>query len=803
MSRLKTTASLLFFLFLFLFSTPQKSLAKTEVIVHLSDTHIYPSDSHKNTQALEQLIEDINEIIKPDLVIHSGDIADFADSLAVYDKFFSEWNRIKAPKIYVSGNHDYIKSDWSGSWVFHNSPYNQQQSIGLDKFYFIGIPYNNYNLNFQEGGWLDKQAQQATREGKIPIFVMHYPLIKPDQEPWSQMSNYKYLLRPDYAPQLENLIQKYHSPIYLSGHIHTPYRMRKKLTGWSFEQLVAGFPPGNPNYYDNYALLVIDQGKIHSSHQKLHHWPAIVITAPDWYDQESNTGKVTATPLVVRAKIIGRSDNAGQYQVRYRINGQEKGQLTYNSQEQVFQSQPLDLLPYRGKTIQLTIEAADLQSNLYPPDESWQNQTTITVKISSNLTVQPTPTPTPLPTPTPTLTPTPSPTPTLTPTPTPPIVDKEITLKINSPANDNFQLYGSYSGSNKTINLGYVYQAMFRFPNTSIPKGAQIVEAILRLAPSWYQTRAGILPIWGEDNPQSLPADQENIASRQLTSTSVNWQISSPWPSKKYQQSPNLAPIIQEIINRPDWGEKNDTITLISKENYAIYPGKRIYWSVYSFEANPELAAELYLRYRYSAAPILTPTPTPTPPPPHQTYNLTLNISAAEDDHYQVYYADGSNGDTGINKQITIGKRNQWLYYQAAFRFRDSGIPQGAIIKSAKLKLASRWWQDKSGEVKVKVENPQDPMIYYSLTRGAIGKRQTFPSFAVWQLTGEWPTNSFRESPELKEIIQKAVDSRYWMPSNDDLIIIIDGQEADAYWSIVSYELSPAKAAQLVVEYEI
>lgn len=784
---------------LLVLAAPKSSFANSELIVHLSDTHFSPNPTHRNNLQFKKLVEDINQVIKPDLVIHSGDIADFADDLTVYQNFFSEWNKIKAKKLYVSGNHDYIKSDWSGSWVFHNSPYNFPQAVQLGNFYFIGVPYNNYNPQFQPGGWAEQKAKEAQRLGKIPIFIMHYPLVKPDASPWSQMSPAKYLLRSPFDQQLKELIQRYHSPLYLSGHIHTPYRMRKILSNQVFEQLVAGFPSGS-SYYQNFALLVIDQNKIFSSPQKLNRWPAIIITSPNWYDPQSRTGEINTNPLIIRTKIIGRSSQ-DQYQVRYQL-GQQTGELFYNQEDGFWQSQPIDLTPWANKEIDLSVEASDLNPSLYEEDETFQNQTKIRIKIAQNLLPLPTPTLQPIlptPTPTPTIQPTPTPQPSPTPTPTPQPTTKELTVQVAAAPDDNFQLYGERDGNPLVINLGYVYQAIFRFPNLPIPPKAKILDARLKLAPAWYQAKTGTLPIFGDKSPQSQPADQQNIASRTLTSNSVNWEISTPWPSRRYQSSPDLAPIIQEIVNQPGWDPQNNALSLIVKENYYLHPGERIYWSVYSYEKDPRLAAKLFIRYLTTTQPTPTPTPNPTPTPPPQNQTIRLKINSASDDHYQVYYSSGSGGNTGLNDRITAGRKTSWQSYQAAFRFKDTALPQNAKIRSAELKLFSRWWQQKQGGLKIGVEDPADPNLEKPLDKILIKERRILPKTVSWQIQGEWPSLQPKKV-DITSLIQQAVNSPSWNQENDDLVVILK-ENSLAYWSFVSFEFSPNKTAQLTIEY--
>ena len=97
-----------------------------------------------------------------------------------------------------------------------------------------------------------------------------------------------------------------------------------------------------------------------------------------------------------------------------------------------------------------------------------------------------------------------------------------------------------------------------RWPNVTIPKGVTINSAYITLS-KWYSTTLTIRTrIYGinQDNP-AVYSTEANALARPLTSQYVDWDPSSSWTAYVDKTSPNIASIIQAIINRSGWNQGN------------------------------------------------------------------------------------------------------------------------------------------------------------------------------------------------------------------------------------------------------
>ena len=87
---------------------------------------------------------------------------------------------------------------------------------------------------------------------------------------------------------------------------------------------------------------------------------------------------------------------------------------------------------------------------------------------------------------------------------------------------------------------------------------------------------------------------RRNISVRQRTAASVHW-LPEPWgveqESSVRQRTPDLAALIQEVIDHPDWYEGNALVLLISGS------GERWAWSYNAARENHRLehAPRLYI----------------------------------------------------------------------------------------------------------------------------------------------------------------------------------------------------------------
>ena len=118
-----------------------------------------------------------------------------------------------------------------------------------------------------------------------------------------------------------------------------------------------------------------------------------------------------------------------------------------------------------------------------------------------------------------------------------------------------------FSGGNQTVGM--------RFSNVEIPRGASITNATIQFQVDEPTTVPTSLSIQGEaaDDAVAFTTQVGNISSRSRTTSSVAW-LPAPWPdvgeAGPDQRTPNIASVIQEVIDRPGWSSGNALVTIIT-----------------------------------------------------------------------------------------------------------------------------------------------------------------------------------------------------------------------------------------------
>ncbi len=131
------------------------------------------------------------------------------------------------------------------------------------------------------------------------------------------------------------------------------------------------------------------------------------------------------------------------------------------------------------------------------------------------------------------------------------------------------------------------------FNGINIPTGAVISNAYIQFTTDEAESTSTNLTIHGEDTDNSLSftSSNSNITSRPTTSASVNW-IPEAWSiigeAGLNQQTPDLSVVVQEIIDRPEWGQNNSMGFIISGV------GARI---AESYDGSPADAATLHVTF--------------------------------------------------------------------------------------------------------------------------------------------------------------------------------------------------------------
>lgn len=162
-----------------------------------------------------------------------------------------------------------------------------------------------------------------------------------------------------------------------------------------------------------------------------------------------------------------------------------------------------------------------------------------------------------------------TPTPTPSPSPTPITIE----VRVNS-GYDDAEEKASGSMNRTSSDLELVYDGGdqtvgMRFNGVDIPQGAAITDAYVQFQVDEINSGITSLIIQGEniDNASAFTSSNGNISSRAKTTAAVSW-FPVPWTTTGAagpdQRTPNIASVIQEVVNRPDWYSGNSLVIIIT-----------------------------------------------------------------------------------------------------------------------------------------------------------------------------------------------------------------------------------------------
>jgi hypothetical protein len=202
-------------------------------------------------------------------------------------------------------------------------------------------------------------------------------------------------------------------------------------------------------------------------------------------------------------------------------------------------------------------------------------------------------------------------------------------VRVNANQNDAEQrTSGSVSLANADLDMMSADESNtwvgVRFVGVAIPQGVSITAAHLQFQADEASSVGTSLTIRGEAADSSLVfANVSNdLGSRQKTAASQTWAV-APWVAVgnagPAQRSPNLAAIIQEIVNRPGWGSGNALALFLGGS------GQRV---AVAHNQNPAAAPLLHVEWGPNQAPLVDAGPDQTITLPA---GATLNATVTDD----------------------------------------------------------------------------------------------------------------------------------------------------------------------------
>ena len=107
-----------------------------------------------------------------------------------------------------------------------------------------------------------------------------------------------------------------------------------------------------------------------------------------------------------------------------------------------------------------------------------------------------------------------------------------------------------------------------RFADVALPQGATITSAYVQFTVDETTDTPTEVTVQGQasENAETFSDTETGISSRPLTQASVSWSP-APWTqggaSGAEQQTTDLAPVIQEIVDQPGWQSGNALVIIM------------------------------------------------------------------------------------------------------------------------------------------------------------------------------------------------------------------------------------------------
>jgi len=299
--------------------------------------------------------------------------------------------------------------------------------------------------------------------------------------------------------------------------------------------------------------------------------------------------------------------------------------------------------------------------------------------------------------------------------------------------------------SNRSVNLtgqglgigteeGNAQLIGLRFTNINIPKNSTITNAYIEFTSLSTNSYAVSTRIFGiaEDNPGTFTSSTGNISAKPQTNFSVSWDIPK-WEANSTYQSPNVAAIIQEIVNRASWAPGN-AMGFIVRESQNIR-------SAISYDKNPSQAPRLVIEYyeKESSQPLADA------PPPSQPVKLIFHGASTFHD----WMGANRTRDRVGNLLSTLNQNN---YYVSDFDLSTVSFDTNQEVGRPFGYLASY----------------NDIGYFYTIFRGVKAQSAYLPSL--------YNTQGLKDSDGLNQIQQASGITR---PSGENTIILLKNH----HWS--------------------
>lgn len=347
-------------------------------------------------------------------------------------------------------------------------------------------------------------------------------------------------------------------------------------------------------------------------------------------------------------------------------------------------------------------------------------------------------------------------------------------------ANGTIELY------DQSLNFGYDVNNKqtvgLRFENIPIPKGATIESARLRFSALADQSQPTSIIVTGIADPKTPPFSEQtrDISSRIRISATALWSV-LPWQAEASDQAtPDLANIVQEIVELPDW-EQGDNLSFVLEGR-----GAR---SAYSYDGSADKAPVLDITYKANGV---------SDGSGGQVFEYAITSAIDDgqersDDGSVKLISDSLNLGYGIGSMAASNP-------VVGLRFNNIEIPAGSSILSAYVQFTSNLKTYEPFFIHLTIKGEaSDSAQPFETTDYAISSRPQTNAVAFWDpepWAGRLLDGPDQRTSDLSEIIAEIVQRPGWEAGNSIALMISGPGEASTRFAS-AYENDPDFAPKL------
>ncbi len=327
-----------------------------------------------------------------------------------------------------------------------------------------------------------------------------------------------------------------------------------------------------------------------------------------------------------------------------------------------------------------------------------------------------------------------------------------------------------------------------RFRDVPVAQGIDILNAVVEFTAAEESSEPSSMMVYGEaaDDAAPFSAAAGDLSARYRTSAAqaVSWDLdaSDVWSRGEAVQTPNLAGIVQEVVDRPGWCGGNDMVFFFEAGSTL---GRRI---VRSFDDAPGAAPKL--RISYDENTYLTSGEGCT------VQEVMYQVGMGSDDARE--HLDDNAVATNATA-LTLGEDDSGTDTAVGLRFQNLEISSGAQVLSAQLELMStQSMAANSSTLTVKGHLSGDAPTF----SGAAGDISSRPNTTA-SVTYATPTadvlgaNERFVSADIGSVISEIINGGSGWAFGNNLALIVTGTNAITGRA---YEASAAQSATLRIK---